>query len=64
MASDPVNAPIVNLVKSGDTGGLSIDDTSFLNRLDPDLARPILQGFADSMHLVFAIGAAVLAWPS
>ncbi|GLY14017.1 MFS transporter [Kineosporia sp. NBRC 101677] len=60
VAADPDNAPIVNLVKNGTGGGISIDDSSFLGRLDPALARPVLEGFADSMHLVFLIGAGVL----
>ncbi len=63
VASDPANAPIVNLVKNGGAGssGISIDDSSFITRLNRDLARPVLEGFASSMHLVFAIGAGVLA---
>ncbi|WP_407936972.1 MDR family MFS transporter [Kineosporia babensis] len=60
VASDPDNAPIVNLVKNGGGAGISIDDSSFLSRLDPALARPVLEGFAQSMHLVFLIGASVL----
>jgi len=61
VTSDPANAAVVGLVTSGNSSGISIDDSSFLTGLDPDLARPILEGFADSMHLVFSIGAAVLA---
>ncbi|MBT0771337.1 MFS transporter [Kineosporia sp. J2-2] len=60
VTSDPANAPIVNLVTKHDAGGLSIDDSSFITQLDPALARPVLEGFADSMHLVFLIGASVL----
>lgn len=61
VTSDPANSTVVNLVTTGNTSGLSIDDSSFLEGLDPGLARPILEGFAESMHLVFAMGAAVLA---
>nr|WP_202238643.1 MDR family MFS transporter [Streptomyces sp. SN-593] len=41
-----------------------VTDSSFLKRLDPALAAPFKQGFADSMHLVFIIvaGVAVLAF--
>ncbi|GLY26956.1 MDR family MFS transporter [Kineosporia sp. NBRC 101731] len=60
VAGDPANAPIVNLVKNHDSSGINIDDSSFLSRLDHDLARPVLEGFAQSMHLVFAIGAGVM----
>ena len=38
----------------------ALDDTSFLNRLDPRLARPFLEGFAGSMDLVFGVAALVL----
>jgi EmrB/QacA subfamily drug resistance transporter len=40
--------------------GLDVNDTSFLSSLDPTLARPILQGFADSMSTVFLVGGIVL----
>jgi EmrB/QacA subfamily drug resistance transporter len=40
--------------------GLSIDDTSYLDSLPAAVANPIRTGFADSMDLVFLIGAAVL----
>jgi NAD(P)-dependent dehydrogenase (short-subunit alcohol dehydrogenase family) len=41
-----------------------VTDSSFLKHLDPALAAPFKQGFADSMHLVFLIvaGVAVLAF--
>ena len=41
-----------------------VTDSSFLNKLDPALAAPFKQGFADSMHLVFLIvaGVALLAF--
>ncbi|MEV7037458.1 MDR family MFS transporter [Amycolatopsis sp. NPDC051061] len=40
--------------------GLDVNDTSFLSSLDPTLARPILQGFAESMSTVFLVGGIVL----
>ncbi|WP_103351044.1 MDR family MFS transporter [Amycolatopsis sp. CA-128772] len=42
------------------SGSLDVNDTSFLSTLDPALARPILQGFADSMSTVFLVGGIVL----
>jgi len=39
---------------------LDLNDTSFLAHLDPVLARPVLQGFADSMSTVFLVGGLVL----
>jgi hypothetical protein len=41
------------------TGGV-LKDSSFLNDLDPRLARPFLEGFSDSMDLVFLVGAGVM----
>jgi EmrB/QacA subfamily drug resistance transporter len=62
VTSNPVNAPVVQMLKGGASGGaISIDDSSFINRLDPRLARPILDGFSQSMDLVFTLGAIVLA---
>ncbi|WP_439384190.1 MDR family MFS transporter [Amycolatopsis lexingtonensis] len=42
------------------SGALDVNDTSFLSSLDPTLARPILQGFAESMSTVFLVGGIVL----
>ena len=38
-----------------------VSDSSFLKHLDPVLAAPFKEGFADSMHLVFLIVAGVAA---
>ncbi|WIX77276.1 MDR family MFS transporter [Amycolatopsis carbonis] len=43
------------------SGGVDVNDTSFLKTLDPVLAHPILEGFAGSMRLVFLIGGIVAA---
>lgn len=49
-------------------GGLDLNNTEFLNGLDPTLARPILTGFAESIDTVFMVGgfvtlvAFVLIW--
>ncbi|MDT4909757.1 MAG: hypothetical protein QOF87_3007 [Pseudonocardiales bacterium] len=40
--------------------GTSLNDTSFLTRIDPQLAHPYLVGFSRAMDLVFTVGAAVL----
>lgn len=61
VLSDPVNASVVDSLQAG--GSLppgALDDTSFLERLDPRLARPFLEGFAGSMDLVFGVAALVL----
>lgn len=37
-----------------------LNDSSFIQQLDPRLARPFLIGFSQAMDLVFLIGAAVM----
>lgn len=54
VAADPDNAPVLALVK-GTGGGLSLDDSSFLSGMDPRLATPLLEGFAQSVDLVLLI---------
>jgi uncharacterized surface anchored protein len=44
----------------GGSGSGVLDDSSFIQRLDPRLAQPFKVGFTDSMQLVFLIAAAVL----
>ncbi len=44
---------------AGAAGGV-LQDSSFLTTLDPVLAKPFLQGFSQSMDLVFLIGACVM----
>ncbi|MCX6463855.1 MAG: MDR family MFS transporter, partial [Pseudonocardiales bacterium] len=57
VAANPANAPILGAL-SGTP--ISFDDSSFLSAADPVLARPILDGFAGSMSIVFLGAAAVL----
>ncbi|HST83300.1 MAG TPA: MDR family MFS transporter [Kineosporiaceae bacterium] len=59
VTSNPDNQPVLKLLQ-GTGGTFSIDDSSFIGKLDPRLARPVLEGFATSMDLVFTIGAGVL----
>jgi hypothetical protein len=66
VLSDPANKPVFDLMKSGASAGGSsaLNDSSFITHLDPRLARPFLVGFADSIDVVFLLGASVLlvAW--
>jgi hypothetical protein len=41
-------------------GGSALSDSSFINQLDPRLARPFLVGFSDAMSVVFVVAAGVL----
>lgn len=58
VQADPANAPVLKMLKGVMP---SIDDSSFINKLDPRLARPFQVGFANSIDLVFTLGACVLA---
>jgi hypothetical protein len=55
---NPVNAPILNILHGGSTGGL-LQDASFLQAVDSRLAFPFLSGFASSIDLVFVGVAAI-----
>jgi EmrB/QacA subfamily drug resistance transporter len=59
VISNPNNKPVLDLL-AGNVSGFSINDSSFIAKLDPRLARPVLQGYANSMDLVFTIGACVV----
>ncbi|MEV8567610.1 MFS transporter [Streptomyces sp. NPDC051322] len=63
VLSNPANKPVLDMLHHpGGSGGPSVlSDSSFIQQLDPRLAEPFKQGFADSMHLVFLIAAGVVA---
>jgi EmrB/QacA subfamily drug resistance transporter len=48
------------LAEAGSGGSGVLNDTSFLNRLDPVLAHPLRVGFTQAMDIAFLVGAAVL----
>ena len=69
---NPANAAVVQMVQSGsldgaESAGVSLDDTSFIQDLDPVLASPFREGFADAITWVlflsslFAIGGFLFA---
>jgi EmrB/QacA subfamily drug resistance transporter len=58
VLSNPANTPILDALRTGSP--LSLDDSSFLATASPVLARPILDGFAGAMSLVFIGAAGVL----
>ena len=64
VTGNPNNADFLMSIKSGDMASLADKlntDSSFLNNLDPRLARPFLVGFADAGVTVFSIAAVVVA---
>jgi hypothetical protein len=58
VAANPANAPVLDALKG--RAELSLDDSSFLSSADPVVSRPILDGFAESMSVVFLAASAVL----
>ncbi|CAN5353560.1 MDR family MFS transporter [soil metagenome] len=56
LASDAAQARLL-----GDTGADALEDSSFINRLDPVLATPFKVGFSESMNLIFLVAACFVA---
>ena len=63
VLSNPANKPVVQMLQGGGSGGstAALNDSSFINNLDPRLARPFLVGFAEAIDIVFLLGAVVIA---
>jgi EmrB/QacA subfamily drug resistance transporter len=59
---DPANAETVGLLQAAQSTPDGFDDTSWLATADRVLIHPILEGFANSMSLVFLIGAIVVSF--
>jgi hypothetical protein len=68
VLAQPANAEFVKNLQAAQASGGSatgagsdvLKDSSFLSQLDPRLAKPFLQGFSDSMDLVFLVGSGVM----
>lgn len=58
VLADPANRAYLEALRGG--GGLDLNDTSFLERIDERLARPVLEGFASAMDTVFVVGGCVV----
>ncbi|POX38279.1 MFS transporter [Streptomyces sp. Ru73] len=64
VLQDPANKPVLDMFKGGGGSGGStsvLNDSSFIQHLDPRLAEPFQRGFTDSMHGVFLLGAIIIA---
>ncbi|MFJ9175456.1 MFS transporter [Streptomyces sp. NPDC102360] len=60
VVHNPANKPVFDMLKDGGGGSGVLSDSSFIQHLDPRLAEPFKQGFADAMHVVFLIAAGVI----
>jgi len=61
VAGDPANQPIIAALHGGGTiNSSALNDTSFLSKLNPVLARPFKAGFSESMDMIFLIAAAIM----
>src|SRR5438477_3451524 len=61
VSTRPENQPVIHLLRSGgQVSGSAINDTSFIQKLDPILAQPFKVGFSAAMDNVFVLGAVVL----
>lgn len=62
VLQNPANKPVLDLVNNPGSGGsAALNDSSFIQNLDPRLAVPFKEGFADSMQGVFLLTAGVMA---
>jgi len=63
VRADPANRIVLDAVRDGGVGanaGGVLQDSSFLQQIDPRLARPFLVGFSEAMDLVFLVAAGVM----
>jgi len=60
QANAPVLTAIADPAQAAATSASALSDSSFINHLDPRLAKPFLIGFSDSIAGVFLLGAFVL----
>ncbi|MCS7480817.1 MDR family MFS transporter [Umezawaea endophytica] len=60
VLGNPVNKPVLDALQGGGGNAGVLQDSSFLQQVDPRLARPFLEGFAESIDAVFLTGAFVM----
>ena len=65
VRNDPANAAVLQTVRAGGVGasgnaGGVLQDSSFLQHIDPRLARPFLVGFSNAMDEVFLVAAGIM----
>jgi len=61
VAQNLISAAQGNAAAGSSIGDALSTDSSFLNRLDANIARPFQVGYVDSTHLVYIIGGIIMA---
>jgi hypothetical protein len=62
VLTDPMNKPVLSVLNgAGDSASGVLQNSSFLQHLDPRLAQPFFVGFSQSMALVFLLSAGIAA---
>jgi MFS family permease len=61
VLANPANRPVLDALQrpGGSNASGVLSDSSFIQHLDPRLALPFKEGFADSMQLVFLLAAGI-----
>jgi len=60
VLANPLNRAVVDGLRSGSASVSSLQDSSFIQHIDPRLARPFQVGFSQAMDLVVLVGAGVV----
>ena len=61
VLSNPDNQPVLSALKGGGASSGVLQDSSFIQKLNPTLAQPFQEGFTTSMQFVFIAVAGVAA---
>jgi EmrB/QacA subfamily drug resistance transporter len=60
VLANPLNRAVADGLRTGQAGASVLQDSSFIQQVDPRLARPFQVGFSQAMDLVFLVAAAVV----
>jgi EmrB/QacA subfamily drug resistance transporter len=60
VLANPLNRAVVAALRTGHATGDALQDSSFIQHIDPRLARPFQVGFSQAMDMVFLVGAVVV----
>ena len=60
VLANPANKAVLAALRTGSASGVALDDSSFIQRIDPRLAHPFQVGFSQSMDLVFLVASIVI----